>query len=362
VTLKVAIVGCGKFADDLAQQIRRIPEGRLIALYDAEPIMARQMCDRFGGAVYSDLDQLLSEARPDVVHITTPPQSHYSLAMRCLEAGCHVFVEKPFTMDAAEAGTLVAAAERRNRKVCVDHNLQFSRPAVRLRELVRQGFLGGPAVHVESYYCYDLSSPGYARAFLSDSGHWLRSLPGGLLQNVISHGIARIAEHLHSESPTVIAHAFTSAMLQSLGEHSLRDELRVMIVDEPTTAYFTFSSQMRPPLSQFRVLGPRNGVLIDDTQQTVITLRGAKHKSYLEHVLPPMDFAKQYVSNATSNVQRFVTRRLHMNEGMHELVSRFYASIVTGAPLPISYGEIVRSARIMDAVFQQIGSHAECLV
>jgi predicted dehydrogenase len=179
--LKVAIVGCGKIADDHAQQIRRLSTGRLVAVCDAEPLMARQMADRFGGAPYDDIEKLLSEARPDVVHITTPPKSHFRLATQCLDAGSHVFVEKPFTMNADEAGRLLDSATSRKLKVSVDHNLQFTEPARRLRELVAAGALGGSPVHLESYYSYDLSEPGYARAFLNDSGHWVRALPGGLL-------------------------------------------------------------------------------------------------------------------------------------------------------------------------------------
>jgi len=58
---------------------------------------------------------------------------------------------------------------------------------------------------MESYYCYDLVDSAYTRMLLGDKKHWVRRLPGGLLHNVISHGIARIAEFLTSESPQVMA-------------------------------------------------------------------------------------------------------------------------------------------------------------
>ena len=79
---------------------------------------------------------------------------------------------------------------------------------------------------MESSYCYDLSEPGYAKALLGDRRHWVRGLPGGLLQNIISHGIARIAEFLSTESPHVIAHGFVSPLLRSIGEHDIVDELQ----------------------------------------------------------------------------------------------------------------------------------------
>jgi predicted dehydrogenase len=353
--LKVAIVGCGKIADEHARQIRRVPGSRLVAFYDAEPLMAKQMEDRFEGTTaFDDLDRLLSDARPDVVHITTPPQSHYSTAMRCLDAGCHAFIEKPFTIDTLEAARVIGAAVARNLNVTVGHNYQFSDPAVRLRELVDGGYLGGPPVHIESYYCYDLSDSTYAKAFLDDTSHWVRSLPGGLLQNIISHGICRIAEYMHSECPEVIAQGFTSPLLRSLGEHHLVDELRVLVRDEATTAFFTFSSQMRPQTAGLRLFGPRNGLLLDDNHHTLVRLEGRKYRSYLDHFIPPAKLSRQLMANSIANMRQFVRGRLNMNEGMRELIARFYQSIAGERPLPIPYREILLTSRIMDAILDQV--------
>src|SRR5207302_1932116 len=99
--LKVAIVGCGKIADAHAAQIRRIAGGEIVGVCDREPLMARQLYERFPiAAWFSDVTELLTRARPDVVHITTPPESHFDLAKMCLTHGCHVYVEKPFTLHA----------------------------------------------------------------------------------------------------------------------------------------------------------------------------------------------------------------------------------------------------------------------
>src|SRR5207248_7951449 len=117
-------------------------------------------------------------------------------------------------------------------------------------ELVANGYLGGTPQHIESYYCYDLSDPNYARAMLSDQNHWVRSLDGGLLQNTISHGISKIAEFMTSDHLRVTARGFTSPMLRSMGENHIIDELRVIIECEEATAYFTFSSQMKPSLHE----------------------------------------------------------------------------------------------------------------
>src|ERR1700678_407540 len=102
--LKVAIIGCGKIADAHAVQLQRIKGCKIVGVCDREPLMAWQLYERFPiDAYFSDVAKMLSEARPDVVHITTPPQSHFGLAKACLESGCHVYVEKPFTLNETEA-------------------------------------------------------------------------------------------------------------------------------------------------------------------------------------------------------------------------------------------------------------------
>ena len=92
---------------------------------------------------FSDLAELLSEAKPDVVHITTPPESHFEIAKFCLEHGCHVYVEKPFTLDAEEAQRLVDLADEKRLKLTAGHDDQFSHVARRMRALVESGYLGG---------------------------------------------------------------------------------------------------------------------------------------------------------------------------------------------------------------------------
>jgi predicted dehydrogenase len=361
--LKVGIVGCGKIADSHASQIRRIKGCEIVGVCDREPLMAQQLQKRFPVKQwFSSVSELLEQSKPDVVHITTPPQSHFELASRCLEHGSHVYLEKPFTVWEDEARTLIAMAEKRGLKITAGHDDQFSHVARRMRSLVRSGYLGGTAVHMESYYCYEIAKSGYAGALLGDKQHWVRRLPGKLLQNIISHGIARIAEFLSGDDPTIIVHGFTSPMLRSMGESEIVDELRVIISDEGgTTAYFTFSSQMRPGLHQFRVYGPKNGLILDQDQETLIKLRGGRYKSYAENFVPPMNAAKQNLGNVATNLKIFLENDFQMKAGMKCLIESFYESIRDNSPAPIPYREILLTAKIMESIFKQLEKQTHLL-
>jgi predicted dehydrogenase len=356
--INVCIIGCGKMADQHAIQIQRIHNSKIIGVCDNEPLMARQMAERFNiEKHYSNVLEMLETAKPDVVHITTPPPSHYPLAKRCLQAGCNVYVEKPFTLNTPEAEELIALANQNNLKITAGHNAQFTHAMIRMRKLVKNGYLGGNPVHIESHYCYDFGDASYAKALLSDSNHWIRKLPGSLLQNIISHGISKIAEFLSGENPTVIAHGFTSNFLKNIGEDKIIDELRVIIRDaNNTTAYFTFSSQIKPVPHQLRLYGQKNSLIVDDDHQILIKIDDKDYKSYLRYFIPPFQYAKQYIGNFNDNFRKFLKRDFHLpnDAGLKTLIESFYNAVEDKAPLPLTYREILLTSKIMDDIFAQI--------
>ena len=142
--LRVGIIGCGKIADSHAQQIRRIPGCEIVGVADREP-EARQLYERFPiRKTLTRVEQLLEESKPDVVHITTPPASHLPLAMQCLERGCHVYVEKPFTLNEPDARKVIAFANERGLKIRPGTTMSSLMFARRTRALVKSGYLGGP--------------------------------------------------------------------------------------------------------------------------------------------------------------------------------------------------------------------------
>ena len=356
--LKIAIVGCGKISDAHAWAIQSIKGREIVGACDRELLMAKQFSERFQVKhFFSGVGEMLEETKPDIVHVTTPPQTHYSIARDCLKYGCHVYVEKPFTLNTTEAEELLALATEEGLSVTVGHDEQFSHVARRMRRLIQSGYLGGRPVHMESTWCYDLGGDAYANALLGDKKHWVRKLPGRLLQNLISHGVAKIAEFLVGDNPQVMTHGFVSPLLRSAGEEEMVDELRVVIRDEQrATAYFSFSSQMRPSLHEFRLFGPKNGLFVDEDQQILIKLRGKRYKSYAEKFIPPLTLAGQHLGNLLRNGRSFLASDFHMESGKKYLIKSFYSSIVDRTPVPVPYGQILLTSRIMDAIFEQLSA------
>ena len=120
---------------------------------------------------------------------------------------------------------------------------------------------------------YDLGDRSYVGALLGNRQHWVRQLPGQLFHNIISHGIAKLAEFLDDELIEIVAMADQSPQLRSLGGEEVLDELRVLIRDKTgTTAFFCFSTQIKG-LNQLRIYGPAGSIIVDIATGSLIRNR-----------------------------------------------------------------------------------------
>jgi predicted dehydrogenase len=202
-----------------------------------------------------------------------------------------------------------------------------------------------------------LGDAGYVKALLGDEKHWVRALPGKLLHNLISHGLAKVAEFLTPPARVVAVHGMTSPTLRAAGENDIVDELRVIVCDaSDTTAYFTFTTQIKPPVQELRLFGRRGGLMIDNVHRTVIEVHrsNSEFKSYANFFLPPLRSAQQHMRNLWRNGMAFLRADFHMDAGMKNLIEAFYRSIQTGGEPPISHREILITASLMDDVFKQL--------
>jgi predicted dehydrogenase len=344
--LRVALIGCGQIADAHLQELRRTPAASVVAVCDRHMDLARQAATRFDVEIaFDDAARMLEVARPDVVHVTTPPQTHRSLVLQCLAAGAHVYVEKPFTANVAEADEIIAAADARGLHVCLGHDQLFDPAWLECRRRVWAGDLG-EVVHVDAVQGYDLDGP-FGRVLNNDPGHWVHALPGGFFQNVMSHALARILDLMPGATPIVDARRFT----RHAGD-PFPSELRVLLFGERCTGVLTFSSAIRPIRRLTRVWGTRCTVEVDLDARTITTDRAASLPGALSK--PQLTWRRftEAGRNLRMNLVRLGRADLHYFEGMHTLFAGFYEAIATGGHLPVTHAEAIRATRVMDAVFE----------
>jgi predicted dehydrogenase len=137
------LIGTGWIADRFAADLALLPDAQAVAVGSRRPETADAFADRFGIAHrHASYEALVADPDVDVVYVSTPHSGHHAAARLALEAGKHVLLEKPFTMDAAQARDLVDLARGRGRFLMEAMWTRFLPHVVRLRELLAEGALG----------------------------------------------------------------------------------------------------------------------------------------------------------------------------------------------------------------------------
>jgi predicted dehydrogenase/acetyltransferase-like isoleucine patch superfamily enzyme len=137
--VRVAAIGCGYWGRNLVRNFAEL--GALAAICDPDHAAAHQLAERHQTRV-ADFETVLRDPAIAGVAIAAPAALHADLASRAIDAGKHVFVEKPLALTVAEAKQLCALAARRDRRLMVGHLLQYHPAFIKLRELVNEGALG----------------------------------------------------------------------------------------------------------------------------------------------------------------------------------------------------------------------------
>jgi len=144
-----AVVGVGNWGKNLARNFHQLDAARLEFICDLNPATRAAMAALYPEAtVTDDYDAVLSSPSVECVVLAVDAPLHYRFAREALNAGKHVYVEKPLTLDRAEALELVELADSLDRKLMVGHLLEYH-PAVNfIRDMITKGDVGA------SHYLY----------------------------------------------------------------------------------------------------------------------------------------------------------------------------------------------------------------
>ena len=141
MSVRLGVVGLNYWGPNLVRNFDDL--GALAAICDLDDDRRNAMSARYpNAAAYADYADMLADDTLDAVVVATPVPTHYALAKQALEAGKHVFVEKPPAMRAAEMDELVELAEQADRVLMPGHLLLYHPGVQKLKELVDAGELG----------------------------------------------------------------------------------------------------------------------------------------------------------------------------------------------------------------------------
>jgi predicted dehydrogenase len=111
--VNVAVIGCGNISKPYGRTISATPTLKIVGAADIDPQRAAEYVAEFGGTAYESIDALLADPAVDLVVNLTIHHAHYEVITRCLNAGKHVYSEKPLALSAADAQALVKLADEK---------------------------------------------------------------------------------------------------------------------------------------------------------------------------------------------------------------------------------------------------------
>jgi predicted dehydrogenase len=346
---RVALIGAGYIAREHLACLKQLGNVEVVAVCDRSPVMAEATADQFRVPDwFTDSAAMLAAVKPDVVHIATPPRSHVPLAIEALEAGAHVFVEKPIATGIADLEKLRAAADARGLWCIEDHNYLFNPAVQRLLTMQRSGELG-EVVHVEITFCVDIAGPGSRHADPNATGPSpFEGLPGGPFID--------FATHL-----AYLAHAFVGAhrsvdvvaRKRSSNPALAADELRALVDCERGTASLGFSSHSQPDLFSLRVHGTKLRAEASLFEPLLRIEKVRSGPSPLQPVFNGLSAAKAHATSAIAGLARKLAGRPLTYAGLYTLLEQMYDALETGAEAPIAASDIAATNAL---VFDLLGA------
>jgi predicted dehydrogenase len=343
--LKSAVIGTGAISKEHLSFLANCDRARLVGVCDLSKAAANYAAQQYQAeAVYADYQQMLEVAKPDVVHILTPPNSHKAIATDCLKAGAHVICEKPITPTYSEFKDLWSIAQSCDRHLIEDQNYRFNEPILTILDLVQKGMLGN-VEEVEIRMALNIRDGGrYADENLPNPLH---KLPAGIIHDFITH-LCYLTLLFLPDFDRVRA-AWSNHGGGNLFKY---DDLDAIIVGGSKHARIRFSSYTQPDCFSVIVRGSKGYAETDLFQPYLRCVRprqGGKQLSPLiNHFVNGYDLINASFRNFRGKLMQKTPY-----EGLYKLLDLTYEAIQNGSQPPISFSDMECTSRLIEALLAE---------
>lgn len=344
--LKIGVVGGGHIVKHRHIPVfKKIRDVEVCVVCDKQESIARSVSERFGiKRYYTGLSEMLKEENLDIVDICTPPQTHVSLAIDAMEAGCHVLVEKPLAMTVKDVDEMFKVSKREHVKLCVVHQNLFNPAFQKARRLVEEGIVGdlisvdvGTFVRRDNFMCVN-------------GKHWCHRLPGGIFFELLPHPVYLLQVFLKNSKP---AHVLTKKLSDFYWMKV--DEARVLMDADNGVGSVIASCNSPFHGDTINIFGSKMSLQVDLWGRSVI--------KYMPRTEDPYSVGKGNMSLAfqfLTLIGTTVSNSFTMASGgvkvsaHYGFLREFVRSIQSGGKLPVSEEEARENVRIVESICEGI--------
>jgi predicted dehydrogenase len=161
--LKTGIIGCGKVAGIHAAAFTTIQRSSFTAVCDKDEKRAQEFASKYRVKAYTDVTEMVSKEKLDVVTVCTPHPVHKVPTVEALKAGANVLIEKPLASSLEDCDAMLSAAKEAGKQIAIISQRRFYSPCMRLKKAIDSGKIGKPALGTvfmfgwrnETYYTSD---------------------------------------------------------------------------------------------------------------------------------------------------------------------------------------------------------------
>lgn len=342
--LTAAVIGTGKISDEHLRFLSAAPTVRLAGVCDLSESMARFAADRTNAdQFFTNHRRMLDEVQPDVVHVLTPPHTHYSLVKDCLQANSHVIVEKPAAPTRSEFLELCTEARRCNKQLIEDHNYRFNEPVQEIRRLVEADRLG-EIREVEVRMALSIRDSGrYADENLPHPSH---GLPAGVIHEFVTH-LCYLGLYFMPEYERVTA----SWNNYGGGDLFKWDDLDALIQGDQVHTRLRFSCNTAPDCLSLTVRGTKGWAQTDlfhPYQWLAVQRSGGPLAPLVNQWCNGVGLLQASVSNFRKKIMQQTPYG-----GLHRFLEHTYQSLGDGSQPPVTYEDMDRVSKLIDALLDE---------
>lgn len=340
--LRAAVVGAGLIAGKkhIPAYLKQKHGVELVAICDSNLQAAEAAAKSFGiPKAYCDFEKMLSEEKPNLVDICTPPKTHTELAVKAMKHGCHVLIEKPMALTVPDCDEIVNASRQYKVKVCVAHSDLFYYPFMKARELVRKGEIGefrGMRIFLSTPTDY----------MTSQKDHWAHRLPGGVFGETGPHVVYMTLAFINP-----IREANVHAMKILEYPWSRYEDYRIDLIGEKAMSSIALSYISNQWAARLDIMGSEGTLLLD--------LQGLSLVKYRRSQLRPLHIgvslikeSSQLLFSTIANGMRFFSGNLRSTHDI--LLESFVSSLVNGGEPPVTVEEGREAVRVTNMVVDRL--------